>query len=97
MTEGSHEGFKPRGAILVVMTEPKRLFRDVEKGVIGGVLAGVAEYLGADITVVRVVYALLSIFTGIFPGTLAYIIMWVIVPRKPATATQAPPPPPPAW
>ncbi|MFA5861864.1 MAG: PspC domain-containing protein [Candidatus Thermoplasmatota archaeon] len=85
------------------MTEPKRLYRDVEKGMIGGVLAGLAEYLGADVTVVRVVYVLLWVFTAIFPGLIAYIVMWIIVPPKPTQAaaappaTPSPPTPPPQW
>lgn len=78
------------------MTEPKRLYRDVERGVVGGVLAGLAEYLGADIAVVRVVWILLTIFTAFFPGVIAYLVMWLVVPKKPTTTTPpvAPPTPP---
>lgn len=50
---------------------------------IGGVLAGFAEYIYADKTIVRLIYVLISIFSAGFPGLLMYIIAWIIVPLKP--------------
>lgn len=46
-----------------------------------GVLAGIAEYFGFDITLVRIVYACLSVFTVGFPGLLLYIILAIIMPN----------------
>lgn len=48
---------------------------------IAGVCAGIAEYLGWDITLVRVAYVLLSIFSAGFPGLLIYIILWAVMPK----------------
>jgi len=48
--------------------------------VIAGVCAGIAEYLGWDIGLVRLLYLLISIFSAGFPGTLIYIILWIIMP-----------------
>lgn len=45
-----------------------------------GVCAGIAEYLDIDPTVVRVVYALLSVFSAGFPGLLLYLILVIIMP-----------------
>jgi phage shock protein C len=68
--------------------QPKRLTRDMDHKMIGGVCAGFAEYLGLDVTLVRVAYVLITIFTA-FAGILAYVILWLIIPAKPSTAAQA--------
>lgn len=47
---------------------------------VAGVCAGFAEYLGWDVTLVRVLYALISIFSAGFPGILVYIVCWLIMP-----------------
>jgi len=50
-------------------------------GLIGGVCAGLGEYLGIDPTVVRAVYVVVSIVSAAFPGVLVYILLWVIIPE----------------
>jgi len=47
---------------------------------IAGVCAGIAEWLGWDMTIVRVGYVLLSVLSAAFPGILIYIILWIIMP-----------------
>lgn len=77
------------------MTEPKRLYRNTQDAWIAGVGSGLAEYTGIDKTAVRVVIALIIVFTGLFPGAIAYLIMWAIIPPKPPAtymATTSPPP-----
>ncbi len=59
-----------------------RLFRSRNR-VLGGVLAGFAEYINADVVLVRLVYVLLSLFSAGFPGLLVYIIFWIVTPEKP--------------
>ncbi|NDP19883.1 MAG: PspC domain-containing protein [Paludibacter sp.] len=49
---------------------------------LAGVCAGIAEYFGWDITLVRVLYALLTIFSAGFPGIILYIVMWIIMPLE---------------
>ena len=49
---------------------------------IAGVCAGFAEYMGWDVTLVRVIYAILSIFSAGFPGLLLYIILWLVMPLE---------------
>jgi phage shock protein C len=66
------------------MDEPKKLYRIPSKGMIGGVCAGLAEYLNADPTIVRLVFALLAL-AGM-SGVLIYIMMWLIMPVKPSEA-----------
>ena len=48
---------------------------------IGGVCGGIAEYFGLDATLVRIAYALLTVFTSGFPGFLLYIILWFVMPK----------------
>ncbi len=49
---------------------------------LGGVCAGIAEYFDLDPTLVRVGYILLSLFSIAFPGILAYLILWIIMPEN---------------
>jgi len=58
----------------------KKLTRSSNQ-MIAGVCAGIAEYFGWDVTLVRVIYVLLSIFSAGFPGILVYIILWIVMPR----------------
>jgi len=50
--------------------------------VIAGVCAGLAEWLGWDIALVRLLYLMVSIFSAGFPGIIAYIILWIIIPEE---------------
>jgi len=49
--------------------------------VIAGVCGGIAEYFGFDITVTRLVYTILTIFT-VFAGVIIYIILMILMPKK---------------
>jgi len=63
------------------MSSPRKLFRRHEHGQIAGVCAGIAEYLDVDVTVVRLVWVVLSIVPGGFiGGFLAYLAAWVVMP-----------------
>ena len=46
---------------------------------IGGVCAGIADYFGWDITLVRIIYVLATFFTA-FSGGLVYLILWLVMP-----------------
>ena len=63
------------------MEEPKRLYRSEKDKMIAGVCGGIAEYFTLDPTLVRIGYILLSLFT-VFSGVLAYLILWVVVPKR---------------
>lgn len=60
---------------------PQRLRRNKEKGLVGGVCAGIAEYFDLDPTLVRFAYVLISVLTA-FAGVLVYIILWALIPAK---------------
>ena len=56
----------------------KKLSRSNNK-MIGGVCAGIADYLGLDPTIVRIVWGLMLFFAGF--GILLYLILWIIMPK----------------
>lgn len=64
------------------MAQDKKLQRSANK-TLAGVCGGIAEYFDVDPTLVRVVYATLTIFCGGFPGVLLYIILMLIMPMAP--------------
>jgi len=50
---------------------------------IAGVCGGIAEWLGWDPTVVRILYVVVSFVSVAFPGILAYLVLWLIMPKAP--------------
>jgi len=67
---GQQQSFQPK----------KRLYRDEEDKILGGVASGLANYLGIDPAVMRILFAI-SAFVGGF-GFLVYIILWIALPSK---------------
>lgn len=64
------------------MPDPKNpLKRSRKHRLLGGVCGGLAEWLGWDVTLVRVLFVVISIFSAAFPGILAYVILWIIMPE----------------
>ena len=57
----------------------KKLVRSANK-VLAGVCGGIADYFDVDPTLVRVLYAVLSLFAA-FPGLLLYIILLLLIPE----------------
>jgi phage shock protein C len=67
------------------MNEPnngpaKRLYRTRDGRVVAGVCTGLATYFGVDPTLVRLAFALLTIFGG--AGILLYLCAWVVIPDE---------------
>jgi phage shock protein PspC (stress-responsive transcriptional regulator) len=65
-------------------TRPKRLYRDPDNRVLGGVCGGIGMYFKIDPIIVRVVFLL--VFLGFGIGLLIYIILWIVVPEALTTA-----------
>ncbi len=59
----------------------KRLVRRSDDKMIAGVCSGVADYLGIDVTLVRVLTVLGAVF-GLGSLVVAYVVMWVLVPEE---------------
>ena len=60
----------------------KVLRRSTTNRMIGGVIGGLADYFGLDVSLLRVVYVVGSILSAVFPGLLVYVIMWVVIPKE---------------
>jgi phage shock protein PspC (stress-responsive transcriptional regulator) len=60
------------------------LQRSRRNRMIAGVCGGLAEWLGWDPTLVRVLYVVVSILSAAFPGALVYVILWVVMPEASA-------------
>jgi len=59
----------------------KRLFRSSDNQVVGGLCAGIGEWLDVDPTIIRLLTVGLVLFGGC--GVLCYLIGWIVVPEKP--------------
>jgi len=60
----------------------KKLYRSKKNRLISGVCGGIAEYLDADPTLIRLLWAITTIFTGFALGVIAYLVSLVIIPEK---------------
>lgn len=63
------------------MNSQKRLYRSTNDRMFAGVCGGIAEYLDVDPTLVRLVFAALTLMGG--PGIIAYVILMLVVPEEP--------------
>jgi phage shock protein PspC (stress-responsive transcriptional regulator) len=59
------------------------LMRSRRSKMIAGVCGGIAEWLGWDPTVVRILYIAVSLVSVAFPGILAYVVLWIVMPKAP--------------
>jgi phage shock protein PspC (stress-responsive transcriptional regulator) len=62
-------------------TGSKVLVRSREGRMVAGVCSGLARYFGWDVTMVRVIVAVLCVITG-GTGVLAYLAMWALIPEE---------------
>ncbi len=66
--------------------EPRKLYRSRRDRIIGGVCGGIARYFDVDVTLVRVLFAVLF-FTSV--SLWIYIILWIVIPQAPENAASA--------
>ncbi len=66
-------------------TAGKALVRSRDGRMLAGVCAGVAGYFGLDVTLVRVIWAVVAVLTG-GAGMLAYLAAWAIIPSEGPTS-----------
>jgi phage shock protein PspC (stress-responsive transcriptional regulator) len=59
----------------------KRLYRQIDNKMVGGLCMGLAEYLEIDVTLIRVLFVIALFMAGI--GFWLYIVLWIIVPKSP--------------
>lgn len=57
------------------------LRRSQSNRMIAGVVAGLAEYFGMDVTLARVIFVIGSVVSAAFPGALVYLLLWLVIPE----------------
>ena len=62
----------------------KKLYRSQDNKVFAGIVGGLGEYFNIDPVLLRVVWLLLTVFTGFLPGAIVYITSVFVVPQKPS-------------
>lgn len=65
----------------------RKLYKSNNDAILAGVIGGVGEYTNIDPTVLRLVYIVLAVMTGIFPCIMAYGIAVLIIPKQPLVKT----------
>jgi phage shock protein C len=64
------------------MDTKRPLRRSRSNRLIGGVVGGLADYIGMDPALARLLYVGISVFSAAFPGILVYIVMLVVIPEE---------------
>lgn len=59
------------------------LYRSRSHRILGGVCGGIADWLGWNPTLVRVLYIIVSLASAAFPGLVVYVVLWVLMPQAP--------------
>jgi len=62
-------------------TTSNPLRRSRRHRMLGGVCGGLADWLGWNPTLVRIVYVAVSICSAAFPGILVYVVLWILMPE----------------
>jgi phage shock protein C len=70
MSENNGHGLSPA----------KKLYRRRDGRLVAGVCAGLAAYFGADVTLVRLGFAVGTLFSGL--GALIYLVAWAVIPEE---------------
>ncbi|MGN0457707.1 MAG: PspC domain-containing protein [Eubacterium sp.] len=61
----------------------KKLYRSKTERRISGVCGGIAKWMGIDVSLVRILWVIISLATTGIPGTLVYIVCALIIPEEP--------------
>lgn len=67
----------------------KQLTRSVTDKYLGGVCGGVAEYLGWDSTVIRLI-AIVLLIVGFGTAAIVYLVLWLVMPQGPQSTPVVP-------
>lgn len=61
----------------------KKFYKSRENKVLCGVIGGVGEYFNIDPVILRLIWLVIVVFTGFFPGAVVYLAACLIAPQKP--------------
>lgn len=74
--------FLLKGKIKMKNLKNKKLIRKRNDKILGGVCSGLGEYLELDKNIVRLLWVIITVFTGVWPGVIVYIVAWAIIPEE---------------
>ena len=63
--------------------EMKKLYRSRHNKIFAGICGGLGEYFNIDPVILRLVWLMMTISSGVFPGVLVYIFAIFIIPKEP--------------
>lgn len=69
------------------MSLQRRLYRSRSDRKVAGVAGGMAEYLGIDPTIVRILWVL-ALLPGGVPGLALYLLCWLLMPSEPSAGSR---------
>jgi len=58
------------------------LYRSNRHKMIAGVMGGIAERFGWNVTLLRIIFIVVSSMSAAFPGILVYLILWFLIPKQ---------------
>lgn len=68
----------------------KKLTRSRTERMVAGLMGGLGEFFGIDPVLLRLAYLIVTVFTGLFPGIIAYGLAILIVPEAPLITASTP-------
>lgn len=68
----------------------RKVYRSEENKIFAGIIGGLGEHFDIDPTLLRLIWLLILIFTGVIPGLIVYIVAVFVVPKKSRVAGGAP-------
>lgn len=77
------DGTETKSEPFFATTSRKKLYRDKDRGLIGGVCTGLGHYFGVDAVWIKIIFLLLA-FTSF--GVIAYLILWIATPKAVTTS-----------
>lgn len=84
ITEENNEANHTKQTSSHITAGPKRLYRDPDNKVLGGVCGGLGAYFGIDPVIFRLIFGILFIVWG--TGFLIYFLLWIAMPKARTTA-----------
>ena len=66
----------------------RELYRVRSNAMLGGVCAGLSEYLGLDVSLVRIFFVIIGLASGV--GVLVYLVLWIVLPEKEKLSSSQP-------
>lgn len=64
----------------------RRLYRDPDNSVLGGVAAGMSAYFGIDLLLIRILFVIFALVSAGFPVILLYLVLWIAIPKAETAA-----------